>query len=94
MLVKILGLIDIVAGIVFFVYSVFHIEILSSLILLLAFALLIKGIFFGMNFNITSLIDIAFAFLLFYSLANQLPLVISIIVCAYLLQKGIFSLLH
>ena len=93
MIVKILGALDIFAALCFWIFGVFHLNMLSGLILVLGFFLLVKGIAFAVTLNLMSIIDIICAFIIIGSTSMSMPLVIVIIVSLFLLQKGIFSML-
>lgn len=93
MIVKILGIIDIITAILFWVFAVFEVSYLSQIILLLGFVILMKGIIFSFDFNIVSIIDILISFVIIYASTNTIPFIAIIILSIYLLQKGIFSLL-
>lgn len=88
--IKILGSLDIFSAIMVWIAAVFHI-IPSPLLLLIAFYLLTKGVFFLISADIASIIDIICAVLIFLSLSFDMPVFVSIIVALFLLQKGIFS---
>jgi len=91
MIVKILGILDILAAILFWLSAIFHI-IPSSLILLFAFILLAKGIFFLISEHFASVIDVFIALIMFASLSFHIPQVIVIVLSLILLQKGVASL--
>lgn len=92
MMVKILGILDILAAIIFWLFGMFYI-IPSTIILIIAFYLLVKGILFLISLDIASILDIIASIFIFVSLNFVLPKVIVIIIVLYLIQKGIFSLL-
>jgi len=92
MLVKILGIIDILAGILFWIFFFFHI-IPQNVILLFAIFLLAKGAIFLASSDIASIIDIACAGIILVSLNLALPGFIIILISLFLLQKGVLSLL-
>lgn len=91
LVIKILGSLDIFSAVIVWVAGVFHI-IPSPLLLLVAFYLLAKGVFFLISADIASIIDIICAVIIFLSLSFNMPVFISIIVALFLLQKGVFSL--
>ncbi len=93
MIIKILGLLDILTAIIFWIYTVFNLNILSPFIFLLGLFLLIKGIVFAFNINLISIIDIILSFIIIYSVSSEISDIIVIIVSLFLIQKGIFSLL-
>ena len=90
LIIKILGSLDIFSAIMVWIGAVFHI-IPTPLLLLIAFYLLAKGVFFLISADIASIIDIVCAVLIFLSLSFAMPVLVSIIVALFLLQKGIFS---
>jgi hypothetical protein len=92
MIVKILGILDIITALSLWLFFFFHI-VPEKLVLLLAFYLLAKGIFILTSRDITSIIDVISAGLIFLALNFTIPGFIIIIVTLFLLQKGIFSLL-
>ena len=92
MIVKILGILDIIAAILFWLFGMFHI-VPSSIILIIAFYLLIKGIIFVISLDAASIIDIVVSILMFISLNFNFPKVIIFLIAFFLLQKGIISLL-
>ncbi|MBI2629888.1 hypothetical protein HYW76_02210 [Candidatus Pacearchaeota archaeon] len=92
MIVKILGILDILSAVIFWVFSIFHI-LPKSLLMVVAFYLLIKGVVFLISKDIPSALDVASAFIIFLSLDYTLPIIIPLIVSLFLLQKGVFSLL-
>tara|TARA_Y100000034_G_C6626451_1_gene273286 strand:- start:237 stop:518 length:282 start_codon:yes stop_codon:yes gene_type:complete len=91
MIVKILGLLDIFVGLVFWLFGIFHI-IPSSFVLILGLFLLAKGIIFITGFSVGSFLDIISAIIIITATGIEIPKLIVIIVCLFLLQKGIFSL--
>lgn len=93
MIVKILGTLDILAAIIFWLFGMFHI-IPSSIILIIAFYLLVKGIIFVISLDIASVLDIIVSVLIFVSLSFTLPKIIIFLISLFLLQKGILSMLN
>ena len=92
MIIKILGILDIFVGIVFWLFGVFGI-IPKSFILLIGIILLVKGLMFSIKPNITSILDVISAILILSSTSITLPFIIIFLVSLFLLQKGVFSLL-
>jgi len=92
MIVKILGLLDIISALSFWLFALFHI-IPQTLILIIAFYLLIKGAIFLISKDIASILDIICAGIIFLALNSGIPKFVAILVSLFLLQKGIFSLL-
>ena len=92
MIVKILGIFDILVRVSFWISTIFHI-IPENFLLILALFLLAKGIAFLISLNIISLVDIVCALLIILSFSFTFPLLIPILVSLFLIQKGIFSLI-
>jgi hypothetical protein len=93
MILKFLGGLDILIAILFWIFGIFHISLLSPLILILGFFLLIKGIAFATTLNAVSIIDIIASLIIIGSTSYSMPIIVVIIVSLFLLQKGIFSML-
>ncbi len=93
MIVKVLGALDILVALSFWVFEIFHINVMAGFILVLGFFLLIKGIAFATTLNITSILDIICALIIMASTSMVMPRVVVIILSLFLLQKGIFSIL-
>jgi len=92
MIVKILGILDIIVAISFWISGIFGL-IPSGLILIFGLVLLGKGMGFIYNLNITSILDIICAIIIIFSSSIDIPKILVIIVSLFLLQKGAFSLL-
>lgn len=92
MLVKILGVGDLLAALIFLLSALVGF-IPDKLIWIVGLYLVIKGIAFALILDFTSFFDIAAGIVILLSLAIPLHMVIVAIVCLYLIQKGIFSLL-
>lgn len=90
MLVKILGVIDFLAGLILLFGT--GIKIPNMLLLIFGIALLVKS-FFGMLKDFASWIDFSCGLVLILSSFFVLPLFISIIFAVLILQKAIFSFL-
>ena len=86
MIIKILGTLDILSGIFFWLFAFFQI-IPESVILLIAFYLIAKGVAFLISKDVVSVLDIIAGAIIFASLSFTIPLIISVIVTIYLLQK-------
>jgi len=91
MIIKALGLIDILAGIGFWLFGVFG--ILEGVILILGLVLLCKGIVFSVSGDAISVLDIVFGLVMVVGVSIHLPIFVVIIASLFLLQKGIFSML-
>ena len=93
MIVKILGIVDLLAAIFFWIFGFFGI-IPSSIIFVFAFYLLIKGVIFVILADkFVSGLDIVCGIIMFLAIQFSMPTIIIILVSIYLIQKGIFSLL-
>jgi hypothetical protein len=92
MIIKILGILDIIAAILFWLFGFFYI-IPQSVIMIVAFYLLIKGIIFIISLDVASILDIIVSILIFVSLNFTLPKVVIFLIALFLLQKGVLSLL-
>ena len=92
MIVKILGLLDILTGLSFWLFF-FYNFIPESFLVFFAFLLLIKGASFLILEQIASIGDVISALVIFLALYVILPEIIVIIITLYLLQKGAFSFL-
>ena len=92
MIIKILGILDILAALSFWLF--FFVKIVpETFLLLLAFYLLVKGIFFLISRDIASILDVICAGIIFLTLNYQMPAFIAVLVSLFLIQKGILSLL-
>jgi hypothetical protein len=92
MILKVMGVIDIVLGILFWIAMVFSIGYFDPLILLLSLGIIVKGIVFLMGFDFASAVDVVSGFLIIYGLNYGLHLIIVVIISIFLIQKGVFSL--
>ncbi|MBU4086492.1 MAG: hypothetical protein KKB21_02850 [Nanoarchaeota archaeon] len=91
MIVKILGIFDMLAALLFWVFGIFGI-IPPNLILILAVYLLVKGLIFVISADVASVIDILVSLIMFLSLSFHIPQIIVITATLILIQKGAFSL--
>ena len=91
MIIKVLGVLDIIAAMIIWIFIFFNLG--SSIILLVAFYLLIKGSIFLISLDVLSIADIIASFILFAALNFHIPKFVGIIVILYLLGKGIMSLM-
>jgi len=89
MIIKILGILDIIAGFALFL----HRFLPENLIMFFGIYLLVKGIMFAMASDIISFVDIACAIAIIISLNVALPQLIISLAGIFLIQKGIFSLI-
>jgi hypothetical protein len=92
-IIKVLGIIDIVIGLLFWVFGVFNIEAMSGFIFLLGLFLLAKGIAFSTQLAIASILDVVSSGIIIYGSAFQVNNLMVVIVSIFLLQKGVFSML-
>ena len=91
MIVKLLGILDIVVGICFWLFGLFFI-IPSSFIFILGLFLLGKGIIFLAGFSVASILDILFGIIILTGISFAFPKIIVILVSMFIVQKGLFSL--
>ena len=91
-IVKFLGIIDILAGVLFWVFSFWQI-LPQNLMFIIALLLLIKGVSFLIAHDIASIGDVICSVIIFFSLHSPVYSFIAIITSIYLIQKGVFSLL-
>jgi hypothetical protein len=92
MIVKLLGIIDILAAILFWIFGFFGL-IPKTWIMLFAFYLLIKGAVFLISADVASILDIIVAMIMFLATSFPLPKAVYFIVVIFLLQKGFFSVI-
>ncbi len=94
MIIKILGILDIFIGIVFWLFGIFNI-IPSSFIFIIGLFLLIKGIVFIFGLSIVSALDIVSGIIIMAASATSIvmPNLVIILIAIFLIQKGIFSML-
>lgn len=94
MIIKVLGVIDIFTGLLFWAFGILGIGN-KEFILLLGLILLIKGIVFMTSMNIISLFDMLSGGVIILAVGGSgegISKIIVIIVSLFLLQKGAFSL--
>ncbi len=94
MIIKFLGILDIIVGSVFWLFGIFHI-IPGSFVLILGLFLLAKGVVFITGLSITSFLDIISAIIIIIASASDIvmPKLVVILIAIFLIQKGIFSML-
>lgn len=94
MLIKILGITDIIIAILFTINS--NLDkwnwFPDKIVWWAGIFLLIKGILFVLTFDIASVLDIVCGIVILLSILFNIPLIVSTIVILILLQKGFFSL--
>lgn len=91
MIIKLLGVLDIISSVVVALFSFFG--LFKFLILFIAFYLLVKGIIFALSKDIASIADILCSLVIFLSLNFTIPKIVLGIISLFLLQKGVFSLI-
>lgn len=91
MIVKILGVLDIISALLFWIFGFFHV-LPETLIVSIAVYLIVKGIIFIISLDLASILDVISGLLIYLSLSFNLPAVVIIIITLFLLQKGLFSL--
>lgn len=89
--IKILGTIDLITAILFWVFVVFDITGLTQIVTFLGIFLLVKGIVFATTADIASALDIISALIIIIASAFNVHILFVIIVAIYLAQKGLFS---
>ena len=94
MLVKLLGILDVLVGLLFWVFGLFGF-IPEGLILILGLFLLAKGVAFNVaGLNFISILDIIASGIIVVSvLVGGMSEIVVVLVSLYLIQKGVFSLL-
>ncbi|PIN77162.1 hypothetical protein COV15_02880 [Candidatus Woesearchaeota archaeon CG10_big_fil_rev_8_21_14_0_10_34_12] len=90
-MIKILGILDILAAILFTIS--FFLKIPTLIMLIIVFYLVIKGVFFLMFLDLASILDLIAGILIFLSLNTQLSIILNVLIIIFLVQKGVFSLL-
>jgi len=91
MIVKILGSLDLIAGISFWLFTSFN--FLESFMLVIALYLIAKGVLFLISKDIASALDVISGIIIITSVSYTLPTIVYVLVILYLLQKGVFSLI-
>lgn len=86
MIVKLLGLLDILTGVM---VALLTFGIKSPLLIILGSYLIVKGVIF---FSGASVMDLFCALIIFYAYLNPVPGLVTGLVAIWLLQKGIVSL--
>lgn len=99
MVIKILGAIDLVIGIIFWiqgiVISVFGAHLFPEIFIsFLGMVLLAKGLIFLIGLDVMSFIDVICAAVIMLSPSVKMPFVIYTMVSIFLIQKGVFSFLE
>lgn len=92
-LVKVLGIGDLLTGVLFWATSMFNVS--ESLLMIGAFYLLGKGLFFVFVTGLTSIasyIDIACSIIIFINFTANVPFILKTAVVIFLVVKGIASL--
>ena len=92
MILKILGVVDILIGILFWMAMIFKISYFNPILLLLSLFIVAKGIIFLISLDFASVVDVISGFLIIYSINYGLHSLITIIIVIFLVQKGIFSM--
>ncbi|PIN88508.1 hypothetical protein COU61_04620 [Candidatus Pacearchaeota archaeon CG10_big_fil_rev_8_21_14_0_10_35_13] len=94
MILKILGTLDIVTAILFWIYGMFEVIAIEKTVLILGIILLLKGAaFIAGGINVLSLLDIISASIIIIALFMKMPALIVALVALFLLQKGVMSLI-
>ena len=96
MLHKIFGIADLIVAGAFFLNNWFDKSnswFPNNIVLFLAIYLIVKGLFFLVNLDFASIIDIICGIIIIISLSIHIPLVLAAVVLVFLLQKAIFSII-
>jgi len=91
MIIKILGIFDIIAAVIFWSFSFFG-AFSKTFVLIAGFYLLIKGVIFVLTGDVASIGDIVCSLIIFIGAFLMLPKLLVFIVAFFLLQKGIIGL--
>jgi len=93
MLLKLLGVIDILSAIVFWLF--YNLNVLPLvLVLILGVFLMLKGIYFStLSKSVSSALDILVGLVVVSFSTIGLPVILVLLLSLYLLQKGVVSLL-
>ena len=91
MLVKILGILDLLAAIIFFLSTLINF-IPDKLIIIIAGYLIIKGAIFAIMLDIASILDIISGAMIYLSTLITLHPLIVFFVCLFIIQKAFFSM--
>jgi hypothetical protein len=96
MMLKVLGLADIIAIVIFALNNFLDKTgwFSNKIVIIAGIYLLIKGFLFVINLDFASFIDMACGLILVISGFTAIPYLISIIVVVFLLQKALFSFLN
>ena len=89
-MIKILGILDLLAALIFLLTFFFSFNIL---IWIIGIYLILKGAIFLLIGNIISLLDVISGILILSSLTFSIPAIVILITSGFLIQKGVFSLL-
>jgi len=92
MIIKIFGILDLIAAIIFGLSYYFHF-IPKTIIFIIAGYLIIKGAIFLFSKDIASIIDVGCGIVILLSIFLSISNLIFIITLIFLIQKGVFSLL-
>ena len=92
MFLKALGILDLFSVIIFILYSYTPFK-LTTLLIICAIYLLSKGLIFLLFGDLISIIDVVCGIVLLLTLFFILPKLIVMVVCIFIIQKGLFSLI-
>jgi len=93
MIHKILGSLDLVAAMVFYLAESFNL-FATKTILIIGIYILVKGILFVITMDLASILDIFSGIIIILSTFITLHSLIIFLVAFFLIQKGLFSLLN
>ena len=91
MIIKILGILDLIAAVIFGLSYYFHF-VPRGLMFFIAGYLILKGGIFLLTKDIASVIDVGCGVVVLVSVFFSVSMLVFIITLIFLLQKGIFSL--
>ncbi len=92
MIVKLLGVVDLLIALVLFLMAL-QVSVPFVLLLMVLVALAVKSLPFVLNFCIASLIDLCAGLIILVNMLFGMPAVILLIAAFAIGQKGVFSLL-
>jgi len=92
MIIKILGLVDILAAVIVFLFSKF--SFIPDLFMYVTGAyLIVKGLIFVLGSDVASVLDVISGLVVLVMAFYPVHVLIMVIVVFFLIQKGIFSLI-
>jgi len=92
MILKILGVGDLIIAAIFILSYLWHI-IPDTWLFVMAGYLALKGLIFLISLDLASMVDIGCALVMFISAFFNIPFLVGGVVALFLIQKGVLSLL-